>query len=165
MKALFSILIPILCLLMVSACKESSVDTDTPKTEQIARMKAAFGSLDGTEWLLKDYATHPLLTNLKNTASLKFVKQSDNSYQLTGRSFVNLYGGEFSLDEEKGLIVKKDHLMTTEMAGPSDNMKAEDTYYRNLYNASFYEMRGNELWLYIGQNTDPAEEVMYFVKK
>ncbi|RDB06005.1 META domain-containing protein [Runella aurantiaca] len=152
-------------LITISGCKKSSAVIEVPKDVQMARMKADFSWLNGTDWVLKDYAANPLPAKLKNTLTLKFKKQSDTSYQISGRSFVNWYGGAFNLDEEKGLVVNKEHLVTTEMAGPPESMKAEETYYQHLQKASYFKIEGNELWLYIGSNTNAAEEVMYFTKK
>lgn len=160
----FILISNLIFLITVIACKKSSLTIEVSRDEQMARMKADFSSLDGTDWVLKNYATSPLPTKLKNTITLKFEKQSAVSYHVSGRSFVNWYGGDFNLDEEKGLVVNKEHLFSTEMAGPPENMKAEETYYQHLQKASYFKIEGNELWLYVAK-TDSAEEVMYFIKK
>ena len=90
-------------------------------------------------------------------------KAPDNTaiLSISGFSYVNLYGATYIHNEVNGSI-KNTELMTTEMAGPAEAMKAEDELYKNLAKATKIVYELNQVKLLIGE---PAKEVMIFKKR
>ncbi len=90
-------------------------------------------------------------------------KAPDNlSYlNISGHSYVNMYGGTYTHNEADGSI-KITELMTTEMAGPVEAMKAEDEFYENLGKATKIVFEQNQVKLFVG---NPATDVMIFKKR
>ena len=90
-------------------------------------------------------------------------KAPDNQAYLniTGYSYVNMYGATYTHNETDGSI-KSTEVITTEMAGPAEAMKAEDEFYKNLGKATKIAFEQNEVKLFVG---NPVTEVMTFKKR
>lgn len=90
-------------------------------------------------------------------------KAPDNqSYlNISGHSYVNLYGATYTHNEADGSI-KSTEVITTEMAGPAEAMKAEDEFYKNLGKATKIVFEQNQVKLFVG---NPATEVLIFKKR
>ena len=90
-------------------------------------------------------------------------KAPDNMAYLniSGYSYVNMYGATYTHNEADGSI-KSTEVITTEMAGPAEAMKAEDEFYKNLGKATKIVFETNQIKLLIG---NPATEVMIFKKR
>lgn len=80
---------------------------------------------------------------------------------ISGYSYVNMYGGTYTHNEADGAI-KVTELITTEMAGPAEAMKAEDEFYKNLGKATRIVFEANQIKLFVG---NPTTEVMIFKKR
>lgn len=80
---------------------------------------------------------------------------------ITGYSYVNMYGATYTHNETDGSIKSKE-LITTEMAGSAEAMRAEDELYKNLAKATKIVYEPNQVKLLIG---NPATEVMIFKKR
>jgi heat shock protein HslJ len=90
-------------------------------------------------------------------------KAPDNSSYLniSGFSYVNMYGATYTHNEADGSIKSKE-LITTEMAGSAEAMRAEDELYKNLSKATKIVYETNQVKLLIG---NPVTEVMIFKKR
>ncbi|QHV96724.1 META domain-containing protein [Spirosoma endbachense] len=166
LKATRHFLLAVLVGLCSFSCTKTPVDSDNPTPSAgLQAMRASFGSLAG-EWVLTNYKNQPLAPTLQNRATLVLKKQTDETLEAGGRSFVNYYGGSFSLDESKGLVISTNGLISTKMAGSAEDMQAETTYYNNLEKAIYFELANTgQLLLYIGPKGDASTEVLYFSKK
>jgi len=80
---------------------------------------------------------------------------------ISGFSFVNMYGATYTHNEANGSI-KNTEIITTEMAGPKEAMQAEDELYKNLAKATKIVFEANQVKLLIG---NPATEIMIFKKR
>ncbi|RYU97585.1 META domain-containing protein [Emticicia agri] len=80
---------------------------------------------------------------------------------ISGYSFVNMYGATYTHNEADGSI-KNTEVITTEMAGPAEAMKAEDEFYKNLSKATKVIFEANQVKLLVG---NPATEVLIFKKR
>ncbi|GAB3948151.1 hypothetical protein GCM10028805_21820 [Spirosoma harenae] len=151
--------------LSLFACNQTSVEPDsTPSTATIQSMRASLSSLEGN-WVLTNYKNNPLASALQNRATLSFQDQPGDVMLVGGRSFINHYGGKFEIDEQKGLIVKTDDIISTLMGGSETDMNAESQYMDRLSKVTFFEIpSSNQLQLYVGQKNSPTE-VMYFTRK
>lgn len=152
--------------LALMGCTQNQVDpADQAPSATIQAMRASFGSLEGN-WLLSNYKHSPLPASQQNRATLVLTKQADDALQLGGRSFINHYGGSFSLDETKGLLVSTDPLISTKMGGSTEDMQAEITYYNLLTKVTYFELTSDgQLVLYTGPKEARDTEVLYFTKK
>jgi heat shock protein HslJ len=90
-------------------------------------------------------------------------KAPDNMAYLhiSGFSFVNMYGATYTHNEADGSI-KSTEVITTEMAGSIEAMKAEDELYKNLGKATKIVFEQNQVKLFVG---NPVTEVMIFKKR
>ncbi|MBD2702170.1 META domain-containing protein [Spirosoma sp. BT702] len=147
------------------ACNQSNVQPDqTAPAPTIQAMRASMSSLAG-DWMLTNYKNDPLTPSLQNRATLSFQNLAGDEMQIGGRSFINHYGGKFEVDEQKGLIVSTDDIISTLMGGSEADMNAESKYLDRLPKAKFFELTGtNQLTLYVGSKDNPTE-VMYFTRK
>jgi hypothetical protein len=156
--------------LLLTACHQEkpvtpSRDRQPPDPAQYSTMRISFHSLEG-EWLLTNYKLKPLPQDLQNQATLILKKQTDERMQIGGRSFVNLYGGSFSLDETKGLLVSAEPVMQTLIGGSPQQMEAEGRHLNDLEKVQYFEIDSDgRLNLYIGKKDHPATEVMICTKK
>lgn len=80
---------------------------------------------------------------------------------ISGYSYVNMYGATYTYKESDGSI-KSTELITTEMAGPAEAMKAEDEFYENLGKATRIVFETNQVKLYVG---NPVKEIMIFKER
>ncbi|GAB2791751.1 hypothetical protein GCM10027275_40750 [Rhabdobacter roseus] len=150
--------------LFLSSCQDKEPTPSAMSPERIQAMRTSFQTLEG-QWVLKNFEKNPLPSSLENKATLIFEKQSDNTYQLGGRSFVNWFGGTFTLDEEKGLLVAHNNVISTLIGGPPAESQAESRYYEALQKAQFFELTDNgTLKIYAGEPGKASTEVMIFVK-
>ncbi|GAB3717148.1 hypothetical protein GCM10027592_59050 [Spirosoma flavus] len=151
--------------LSLFACNQSNVQPDqTSPAPTIQAMRASMSSLEGN-WVLTNYKNDPLASAQQNRATLSFQNQTGDEMQIGGRSFINHYGGTFEVDEQKGLIVSTDDIISTLMGGSEADMNAENKYLDRLSKAKFFELSGtNQLTLYVGTKDSPTE-VMYFTRK
>jgi heat shock protein HslJ len=128
-------------------------------------MRASFNSLEG-EWELTDFKKASLTPDLKNKATLTLTKRSEDLLQMSGRSFVNWYGGSFRLDETKGLIVSTGPMVSTEIGAAPELMEAETRHLYGLEKAIAFELTtSSQLKLYLGEKTSESTEVMIFNRK
>lgn len=155
------------------SCSQEPEITPAPDPLQAAvseadyrSMRTSFSSLEG-EWLLTTYENAPLPSKHQNKATLTLTKQSADLMQMVGQSFVNEFGGRFSLDETSGLIVLKDEgIIQMLMAASEELMQAESRYINGLTKATYFELTNNDqLRLYLGDKGNPATEVMILTKK
>jgi heat shock protein HslJ len=118
-------------------------------------------SIFGGEWILIDYKKEWLPANLKNRASIKFNRSEQGDVHLaTGMSFVNGYSGNFKVDEKNKLISPVGSTIATKMGGTPAENAAEEDYFQNLLIVKSYELVGDYLTLYFGN-----QEVGYFKRK
>lgn len=155
----------IVCLGFFTCGTTATVDPDSPApATSLQTMRSSFGSLEG-DWVLTNYKNNPLPTALQNRATLVLKKENTDRLDVGGRSFINHYGGSFSLDETKGLVVSTDGLFSTKMGGSPEAMQAENAYYAHLEKATYFELADNgQLLLYAGPKDDTRTEVLYFTR-
>ncbi len=94
---------------------------------------------------------------------INITQAPDNTTYLSisGNSYVNMFGATYTYNKADGAIKVKE-LITTEMAGPTEAMKAEDELYNNLAKASKVVFEANQVKLLV---ENPAKEVMIFKKR
>lgn len=80
---------------------------------------------------------------------------------ISGYSYVNMYDATYTYKESDGSL-KSTELITTEMAGPAEAMKAENEFYENLGKATRIEFETSQVKLYVG---NPVKEIMIFKKR
>ncbi|GAB3252760.1 hypothetical protein GCM10027347_12090 [Larkinella harenae] len=131
----------------------------------VTAMRAQLSSLEG-EWKLINYRNKLLPEKQRNTVTLILANRAGDSLQVSGRSFVNNYGGILKIDDQNGLSVLKNSLFTTEMAGPPEAMNAELEYYRNLPKAKYFAFTdAGNLVFYLGDKNNKDTELMLFARK
>lgn len=154
------------------ACGQDAEITPTPdeskntiSAAEYQAMRTSFNSLEG-EWLLTAYQNATLPQHLQNKSSLHLVKKSADVLQMGGTSFINHYGGQFTLDETKGLVVLKEPIMQTLIGASEELLQAETQFLNGLEKVTSFELTdAGQLKLYQGEKGNPTTEVMIFVKK
>ncbi len=145
-------------------------DTDVTPTDEKATYKAmatTLSNLSNTKWKFVNYSQNKLDATFEKQVTLQFDVLAENTIRYSGRNFVNYYGGLLKVDETKGLIIKDDNArgsFSTMMAGSEEAMKAEDGFFENLEKATYFEVNGSKLSLYLGDKTDKKTEVMEFTR-
>jgi heat shock protein HslJ len=152
--------------LSLFGCNPEHVDNVTPApAASIQSMRASLNALEGN-WVLTNYKNDPLEPAQQNRATLALSKQTDGSLRIGGRSFINLYGGTFAVDEQKGLIISTNDIISTLVGGSQADMEAEKEYLDRLSKATYFELSGaNQLQIFDGQKDAPGTEVLYFTRK
>lgn len=152
-------------LFFVSCSKADVTPTDEKATYKA--MATTLSNLSNTKWKFVNYSHSKLAATFEKQVTLQFEALTENSIRYSGRNFVNYYGGLLKVDETKGLIIKDDSSMgsfSTLMAGPEEAMQAEDGFFKNLEKATYFEVNGSTLLLYLGDKNDKKTEVMEFAK-
>lgn len=133
--------------------------------DNYAKMKQTIVGIENTKWQFDNYKTQKLSNKVVEKATLEISKASGDSFTISGTSFINFYSNTLKIDITKGLIVSKGIGMSTLMAGSEEGMKAEQNYQSNLEKATYFEVNGDKLLIYLGDKTNSQTEVMTFLKK
>ncbi len=105
---------------------------------------------------LKDFETKEfILSNLNNDYKITLSFEGEKLYGFSG---VNRYFGSFKLDGNK---IEISNLAMTKMAGPPEEMKAEQAYLDLLNKAVKFEILKDNLILY----TDNNEKLEFVLTK
>ena len=116
-------------------------------------------SLDNTQWIFKDYQENKLPSKFQNQATLSF-KPEDQSYVVSGNSFINRYQAKLALNKTNSVIVNE--LSSTEKFGLEDDERlAEESYFDNLKHAQYVEFTDQELKIFIGEKSNPKDVMVY----
>jgi len=95
--------------------------------------------LDGTSWRLAGWSV-----SSQSPADFE-ITAAFTSDQISGAAPVNTYSGGYAVTADGGFSVGE--LARTLMAGPEQDMKAEDTYFQLLAETKAYEIDGGQLVL------------------
>lgn len=122
--------------------------------------------LDGTSWIFQNYTISKIDARFENKITLEFDTTTADSMSFFGRSLINSYFGLFKVKLGTGLITENSQMGTTLIGSDDDEaMTAEEVYYGNITKATYFTIKDNLLYLYLGDTTETKTEIMIFSKK
>lgn len=114
-----------------------------------------------TEYYFAGYQNSKTAGSEKLGMDIKTAPDNSTTIHLGGYSYVNMYGAVYTYNKADGAI-KNTELITTEMAGPTEAMQAEDEFYKNLGKATKIVFEEKQVKLFVG---NPINEILTFKKR
>ncbi|MDC6367762.1 MULTISPECIES: META domain-containing protein [Flavobacteriaceae] len=164
MKKIKSFVLCVVCFLAFASCEKN--EDSNVGTDPYAKLTAVVKTLDDSQWTFTNYTLRPFEKAYENKITLEFWDIEDQKASYSGKSVVNEYAGSFTFNEQEGLIIENKDMITTEMASINqrDNI-VESEYYLNFLKGKSFEIKNEELLLYLGNPANENVEVMRFTKQ
>ncbi len=156
----------ILVLTIIAAFQLTSCSKDNDETpvENSTRLTAAsLTTLNNTNWTFNNYTKTPVDSAYEDSITLNFDSLNENFINFNGNNLLNRYFGKFKIDNSARLIIETDQLASTLIGGSDEENAIEHNFLTNLgTNATYFEIKNNELLIYLGDPENSDTNVMVF---
>lgn len=141
-------------------------EDESAQTVDLVPLQTTMAALENSAWTLTNYKNNPFEAAFENVIQINFETIAEDQIRFNGRSTVNYYVGTFTINQTQGSLFHTNETATTLIAGtnPRDN-EIETSYYDQLSKVSYFELKDNQLWIYLGNKENTATEVMLFSPK
>ncbi len=155
------LVLTILAAFQLISCDKDNEETTAPNSTRLTA--ASLTTLNNTNWTFNNYTKTPVDSAYEDRITLNFDTLNETFITFAGNNIVNQYSGKFKVDESAGLIIETNELASTLVGETDEENAVENTYLNNLTtSATFFEIKNNELLIYLGDPENSDTNVMVF---